>query len=310
MAYPERQLEKILKLYCKETGADYISGADGWINTIKKGDLKTFVIGYKFDLNNATSSQLCDDKAALSGILKMFNIPCVEHLFIESPNGYNRTEAEIKELFNQMLKTYDELVLKPNIGSGGRNVFRCKTVEECYELVEKLLSPRRSLCVCEFEKIKEEYRAIFLDGKIKLVYKKLRPSVVGDGFSNLESLISQQIDKSIETDATLNLKIVPLKNERVFVSWKHNLGLGAVADVNIEKQKVEQLELLAQKVAKAINITFASIDIIETESNELKVLEVNSGVMMEKFSKMNDENFEKAKQIYFEALNKTLNIKK
>ena len=124
MAYPKRQIEKILKEFCEENNAKFIPSSEGWINTIEKDGKRTFVIGYKFDLNNATSSTLCDDKAALSEILKYSNIPCVEHVFIESPNGYNRTIEEIKELIKNMLESYGEIVLKPNIGSGGRGVYR------------------------------------------------------------------------------------------------------------------------------------------------------------------------------------------
>jgi len=50
-----------------------------------------------------------------------------------------------------------------------------------------------------------------------------------------------------------------------------------------------------------LNIKFASIDIIRTEG-KYKILEVNSGVMMEYFAASSSENYETAKKIYREAI--------
>lgn len=306
MAYPERQLEKIIKEYCVETGTKFTLGADGWMFTLEKNGKRTFVMGYKFGLNNTTSSQLCDDKSALSVVLDEIGFPCVLHHYIESPNAYSRSQRQIYDDLEKMLKTYGELVIKPNVGSGGKKVFRCKTEAELHDLVDNNLSPKQPLGVCKFERVKNEYRVICLNGQVKLVYRKQRPFVVGDGTNNLKSLIELQLDAKVETDKELPFETIPKKDEIVCVSWKHNLGLGAKADTDVDEILKPKLMQFALDVANAIDICFASIDIIELETGELKIMEVNSGIMMEKFSASSPENYQKSKQIYSEALSMLL----
>lgn len=309
MAYPERQLEKIIKQFCKQTDTKCTVGADGWMFTLQKNGKKSFVIGYKFDLNNATSCMLCDDKSALSEILKNSDIPCVEHRFIEAPNGYNKTEEQNLKELEAMLNQHGELVLKPNIGSGGRSVVRVNDMDTIKLYLSKHLSAKRPVGVCKFEHIKNEYRIVCLDGKPRLVYRKQRPFVVGDGKNTIEMLVHKTIKGKTDVDSKLDLNRIPEAGEVVYVSWKHNLGLGASADVKIEKSLKSKLMSLAKRVVKEINICFASVDIIELEDDSLKVLEVNSGVMMEKFSSASFENFKISRQIYFDALAKSLKIK-
>ena len=142
MAYPERQIEKIIKIFCKQFDVDYVQVADGWLFTLKKGMVKSFVMGYKFDINNSISASICDDKAALSSVLKDAGVDCVEHYFYEPPNGYNKTKEQIFEEIEKLLKQHGELVVKPNVGSGGKNVVRCQSLAEIYDFAEKYLKSK------------------------------------------------------------------------------------------------------------------------------------------------------------------------
>jgi glutathione synthase/RimK-type ligase-like ATP-grasp enzyme len=53
----------------------------------------------------------------------------------------------------------------------------------------------------------------------------------------------------------------------------------------------------------ALNANFCSVDIAEV-NGKYKVVEVNGGVMMEKFSSQSIENYNIAKSIYASAINK------
>ncbi|GAB2026180.1 ATP-grasp domain-containing protein [Lactovum odontotermitis] len=97
----------------------------------------------------------------------------------------------------------------------------------------------------------------------------------------------------------LNGEVQICYRKKIQSGWKHNLGLGAQATI-IEPD--EKLADLALKTAAALNICFASVDIAECASEGLKVLEVNSGVMMEYFSEQSDENYQIAKEIYRKAV--------
>ena len=53
-----------------------------------------------------------------------------------------------------------------------------------------------------------------------------------------------------------------------------------------------------------MNIRFASVDIIENQAGEFKVMEVNGTVCMDKFTEKFDGGYEIVKDIYRKVLNK------
>ena len=58
---------------------------------------------------------------------------------------------------------------------------------------------------------------------------------------------------------------------------------------------------IALAAAKAVGVTFASVDVIKTQ-NGYSVLEINSGVMTENFARESEENYRTVKEIYREAV--------
>jgi glutathione synthase/RimK-type ligase-like ATP-grasp enzyme len=86
-----------------------------------------------------------------------------------------------------------------------------------------------------------------------------------------------------------------------FLGWKHNLGKGAKPVIVEENKLKKTLGNLALKASNAININFASVDIVET-NNGMLVMEINSGVMTENFAQVNKEHYNIAKNIYKNAL--------
>jgi glutathione synthase/RimK-type ligase-like ATP-grasp enzyme len=90
-----------------------------------------------------------------------------------------------------------------------------------------------------------------------------------------------------------------------YLHWKHNLGQGANPEIVQDEELVGLLSDLALRTAKVVNVYFSSIDIIEA-NNQYLVLEINSGVMMEHFSQLNDSNYQIAKGIYKEAIESML----
>jgi glutathione synthase/RimK-type ligase-like ATP-grasp enzyme len=68
------------------------------------------------------------------------------------------------------------------------------------------------------------------------------------------------------------------------LNWRHNLDAGA-RPVLLEPGEAREASVaIAIKAAKAIGIRFASVDVIRV-GGALKILEINSGVMMEALGK-------------------------
>lgn len=303
MGYERKQLVKLVEEICKEDGIKFESFSNDWfLQLTNKEGKKAVIYGYKFPNNGAAISKVCDDKAALSDILKANNIPCVEHLYFErakSPmTGENGLFFELVNLFDQ----HGKLVVKTNSGSGGRGVHKCESLKDVEIATFDVLKKHRAMSVAPFVDIGNEYRVIIENGRPMVIYAKQRPNVTGDGTSSIRELIEKSGMTGMEVLPTIDMDYVPAEGENITVSWKHNLGQGSLPITIRDETLIWKLSNFALKVADALNLKFASIDIVKDNRGGYKVLEINSGVMMEAFSKLNNYNYNLAKHIYRTAI--------
>ncbi len=125
---------------------------------------------------------------------------------------------------------------------------------------------------------------------------------MGDGVHTISELCANMKISDNNKIAQLDYWRVSKINEIVTVSWKHNLAQGSKPDIYLPIEIKAQLKDIALHTATARDINFASIDIVVDENNNYMVLEINSGVMMEKFSRESCENYNIAKSIYLDAI--------
>jgi len=252
MNFPTRNLEKIVKLICDKQKIKLNSLNEGWILKLQKGNKVKVIYGYNFPLEtNSTIVKICDDKAACSDLMKTFKIDCFEHKYFMK-GWYN--PSQVHELFN---KYSNNVVLKPNHGSSGNNVYHVTDLKDLTFKVRKVLSNNVGFCISPFYEYENEYRCIMFKNVPQIVYLKKRTN-----------------------------------------DWRHNLAVGAEISENIEPKKNKQISNLAKKISKKMDINFCSIDFAEID-NKLVVVEINSGVMMEKYSQ---HNYRKAYALYEKAI--------
>lgn len=256
----------ILREVCEEEEIRLTELSDDWVLLLEKDGKQKFIVGYGFDLTTKAAGQIADDKYATFAVLKEAGLPTIAHeLLYEAGNtqayvqGRNTTEY-VEKLLE---KWGHDIVIKPNNGKMGENVFRVRTIQEVPKVLEKVFHQCYSASVCPFCEIQHEYRIVLLDGEEQLSYRKTRGE-----------------------------------------DWRFNLKHGARADRIIDEQLHETLRVLAQKVAWALGLRFCSVDIIQTSDGELLVLEVNSGVMVEKYLAQNPGEYEKVKAMYRRAIQK------
>lgn len=306
MGKDTRQLVKIVKEICLESDIDYKSFSHDWILQLSANGRKMCIYGYKFPNNNASIEQICNDKSALSDILDLYKVPHVRHHYFMAPNneqyiGENGDWDRMKGL----LREHKRIVCKTNSGTGGRNVFKVDSQKKLEIAVHNIFSKSRSLCIAPYRTIEAEYRVIIINSNIGVIYEKIRPSIIGNGIDTIACLIGHDDAFSnlsnIDLDLDIDLNSVPASGEKVDVSWKHNLGQGAKPAIVTDSLLKGKLSELALTCALAIDIDFASVDIIKSEQG-LEVLEVNSGVMMETFAQSSTDNYFIAKGIYKQAI--------
>ena len=157
--------------------------------------------------------------------------------------------------------------------------------------------------------IQSEFRAIVLNGRVRLTYEKRRPTVIGDGVRSIRELYAEAeaATSGIPRPSRGLLKEfdrVPAKGETVLLQWQHNLCRGAEAiPVPKDHPRYDEIHRLAVRTAKALDLGFASVDVIDVAGEtKLMVLEVNAGVMMENYVRQRPEDQETCHKIYEDAV--------
>ena len=203
---------------------------------------------------------------------------------------------------SNLLDRYGRVVCKANTGSGGRNIYKVDSQCALEAAVYSAFSHGNSICIAPYRNIMAEYRTIIVNSDVVLIYEKKRPTIIGNGIDTVKKLVDQQSDGyNIKIDLDLDLSYIPAENEEIPITWKHNLGQGAKPCIVTDSILMEKLTALALSCTLALDIEFASVDIVSDECG-LEVLEINSGVMMENFSSESDDNYAIAKEIYRKAI--------
>ena len=298
--------KELIKEICIENNIKYKFLSKDWVIMLEKDGKTRFISGYKFDSNSHGIGIIADDKYALYEVLKSKNIPVIEHKIVYNKTnnldyaiGCNTYEY-VKEYFQ---KQNNNIVIKPNDGTCGKNVFNVTDINEIDIVLDKIFLKNFSISMCPFYKIKHEYRAIMLNGENVLLYAKHLPIVTGDGHKTIRQLLLDfNHDYFIDKLEDSKYDNVLQKNETFVYNWKFNLSQGSIAKRLNDKLLQDRLIKIAKKVCSEINLKFGSIDIIETTNNELLVLEVNSGVMLENYVRLNPHEYNYVKDIYRKAV--------
>lgn len=306
----ERIFHTLMRELCHEMGITFEKLSFDWILQLTKGDKVVHITGNRFDLNPEASGDIACDKYATYEVLSSQNVPVVKHVMVFNPATRSRCvpdQGNSMIVMSEFLK-YGKLVVKPNSGCEGIGVSLCKTLKETEVAIQKLFRSSSSISICPYYDIRTEYRTFYLDGEVRLIYGKTKPHVIGDGKATMGELIERLNlpDKSVVSDnlSKIDFDNIPKENERVDISWKHNLSGGATPKVLERSELYNKIEKLAIQAGHAMNMNFATIDIIETAQDELYVLEVNSGVCGTIFIDSVDGGYEILKDIYRKALKK------
>jgi hypothetical protein len=280
-----------VKRYCSDHAIAVEIRADGWLIVMQRGARRHFTFGYDVGLNSAVAHRIANDKSATAEALGIAGVACVPHALFLSPE-LNETVGA-RGSWEAMLGLLNEhpkgIVIKPNEGTSGRSVFRVSTRPALELAVQRIFAAHASLAISPFLDLEDEVRVVLIDTEPAVVYSKTRPAVEGDGKRSLielalsstpaerrsavlPSLLSELDKADLDT-------ILPAGHRRL-LNWRHNLDSGAEPILLQDGEIRRACVALAAEAAQAVGIRFASIDIVRV-AGEWKVLEINSGVMME-----------------------------
>lgn len=304
MSKRETFIKMIIEI-CKEDGYNYKILSDGWVIGIyKKKEKLKFIYRYSFPINPDSSAKICSDKSITTEVLNIADIPNIQHKAFDTKKNVNESKGNWGQMIRFFNENNNKIVVKPNNGSSGTGVFLAKSLYDLENILYNKLRRRPVICLSPYYKLKNEFRVVVFKDNYEVVYKKIRPNIIGDGNSTIRELIFLKYKKipinfqrNIEED-NYSLNSILKKNLELKLNWKHNLSSGSKVDLNINEGLKKEVINLAIKAAKSIGMVLCSVDIVQMSNNELKVIEVNSGVMLVNFA-MNGENEKQiSKNIY------------
>lgn len=302
----EQKAKQMILDICDELGIKCSLLSKDWIFMLEKDNKTRFLAGYKSSLNDHALGCVIDDKYALYDVLKQKGLPTAEYNIVygeqvteDYAQGCNSFKY-VKDYFNQH---NFEIVLKPNDGTCGRDVYKITDINDLDNKYNKLTKKYFSINMGPFYHIKNEYRFIMLNGEVKLAYMKNKPVVYGDGKSSIRELLID-FNKKYFTNRLNDPKydIVLSDGEEFEYNWKFNLSQGSVATEIVNSSMYDKLSEIALKAANSVGLKFGSVDIIVTLEGKALILEMNSGVMVDNYIEQFEQGYEKAKELYKEVI--------
>lgn len=290
------EFNELLKKICNDLGYEITFISDGWLKVLKKDNKIRYISGYRFDNNSYALGEVMNDKGMFHDALSFMNIPIVEQEII----FHDYDKKAIIDYFNNHNK---KIIIKGNTGNAGKEVFKVEKEDEIFPIIDKLFLKEYSISLSPYYIIENEYRVIVLNNEVKLLFGKVKPIIVGDGFKTVLELAKEYNNYYLDNEQAIdNPNYVPKKDEKVELSFKFNLSSGGKTILDIPYDIKDKLISLALLVSKKLNISFASIDIIVTESKEILVLEANTGVTLNTFLKLNPSYYNVVYNIYKDAI--------
>ena len=285
------EFNRVIKQIAVEKKVQVEELSYGYILKLTKGGKHHYIIGHKFELNTHAAGAISKDKYATYTILKDANIPVVEHHIVFNPitrEEYVQDNGK-KQILKYFYDNHEKIVVKPNTGYEGKGVYLCQTEVELEQAIER------------------EYRTIYIEGECIVTYGKEIPIVLGDGIHTVEELILLQgitIKEAIKEEISKDLDLTKVlkKGEKLKILWKHNLSGGAIPQPVKDEVLEKKIQELVRETAEVLNLNFASIDVIQTKSGELYILETNSGICTANFREKYPEGEAITKQIYEKAI--------
>ena len=245
----QRIFVEAIRAWCGAHGVRCEVRSQGWLVVMERGGTRRFALGYDIGLNSAMAHRIANDKSATAEVLAFSGIDCVPH----------------------------RLFLSPKLG---KHIAPDGSHEAMHELLRTypdgvVAKPNEGTSGRLVFRARTEAE---LDHAVSEVFA-----------SHLGLALSPYVEIAEEVRVIL-LDGAPLavyRKERG-ADWRHNLDFGARPVMLDHGAARDACVAIAIRAAAAIGIRFASLDVVRV-GESWRVLEINSGVMMETLGKQHPE---------------------
>jgi glutathione synthase/RimK-type ligase-like ATP-grasp enzyme len=251
-----------VKCYCARHEIAVEVRSQGWLIVMQRGSKRHFALGYDVGLNSAIAHRIANDKGATAEVLGLAGIACVPHTVFLNP-----------KLGEHIVPSGSWVAMLALLGQHPEGI---------------VVKPNEGTSGRSVFRVSSR---LGLERAVQEIFS-----------SNLTLAISPYVEIEDEVRVILvdELPVVVYSKDRSHLNWRHNLYAGARPVLLEQGEAREACVALAVRAAKAIGIRFASFDAVRV-GGVYKILEINSGVMMEALGKLHPELVDAA---YSSALDK------
>ena len=235
------------------------------IVALEKGGKTKYLWGSSLPLNNVVGVRLAKYKNITKLILKKLGIST-------PPGVFCRSFSQAKEKIKKREINYP-LVAKPNEAALGERVFVGIENEKELETAVKIIQEKYQDFILEEVVEGDDFRILVLDGKVAAACKRIPPVVIGDGISDLRSLIkkyNEKREKKVKADEEVkrNLRkqgvslnsIIP-RGEKIILRRNANVFTGGMVEDVTEKIH-PYFKNLAIKIVNELGLRIGGVDVI------------------------------------------------
>jgi carbamoylphosphate synthase large subunit len=231
---------------------------------VEKSGQSFLMNGVDLGLNTTSAASIANSKSLTYSVLSYARVPCVEHLFLLHPHSPYASE-DVYEKATCFFETFGpHLVVKPDNGMQGNDVFKVESLAELHESTTHLFTKSLNVALSPYYEAKYEYRVVVLNGEAKLSFTKEK---VHSWKHNLTGGHAKVIELDFLDNSCLN-----------------------------------KLHQHAVEAANALQLTFCTVDVLHTK-NGFKVLEVNASVFLSEYMKSSLLAKQRVYHLYKEAFN-------
>lgn len=169
--------QKLVAEICAEQGITCLSVSGGYILRLSYEGQIRHIYGNYWDLNSAAADRLACDKCGCYALLNASGIPAIEHVLVFNAvkrAAYAPEEGSLLQALEYLRLHNNKLVVKPNQGTQGRDVFYCDSPLSLEQALLTVFANDPDAVLSPYAEIGTEYRVFYLAGKAYFIYGKAR----------------------------------------------------------------------------------------------------------------------------------------
>lgn len=321
-------LGKILKKIAPRIGATVVLEPEWNIagQILFKNGRRSYFRYNSLDLNPVGASEIAKDKDYANFFMKKMGYPVIP----KTKTFFSDEWADLLHVSNKRIGNayaYAKslgfpVVIKPNSGSQGIGFQIVHTKEEFYTAMRASFMHDK-LAIVQPVIQGRDYRIVVLDDKIISAYERIPLSVVGDGRSSIQQLLTKKQKEFVKAKRDTFIKIkdprmvlklarekrtfrsVLPKGEKIFLLDNANLSSGGDS-IDVTKEVHPLIRQMAINLTKDMGLRLCGVDVmIEgdiSKPGKYHIIEINSAPGLDHYAKVNKEQEKVVEELYTKVL--------